>query len=100
EIEAGHAAQKIENGAGQSLAVVDDDERVRAMLLLEALQVRLGGVEQVGRVQAHRQAELAAQRAEKARRRRREMAEVDCVEAWRVQLVDEAAQRDGFADAA
>jgi hypothetical protein len=44
---AGQAPQDVDDGGGQALGVVEDEQRVHAVLLLVAGQVALRGVEQV-----------------------------------------------------
>ena len=66
EIEAGQTAQQVDDRHGKPLAVIDEDQRVAAVVLLVVDQVVLGLVEEVGSVHPHRQSQLAVERAEDA----------------------------------
>jgi hypothetical protein len=99
ELVAGEAAQDIEDGDRESLAIVDDEDGMGPVLLLVGTQVSLHGVEEVGGVRAHGEAELAGERAEKAGGGGGQIFKVDDADAGPVELADEAAQSDALADA-
>jgi len=96
----GQPADGVEHVGTQSFSVVDDEQRVGSGLGLDAAEVSLELVEQVGAVDPRRQSELAVERAEEAVDGAGHVAaEADHPEPGVLELLDEAAQGDGLADA-